>query len=314
VKSLAPSRWRLALQSYLALVAAAALGVSLAAPVLWLRARCYTEFTCVMGAMPADDTELISWAQAQPAVASFQAERRGADLWIRAEHHSPSSQPAWHKIHAQMVRLGYQFRGLGPSSMGLAGGISELITDPLALAGMLAGMQVAFCVIGLTRMRAAARRGEPLPRLFPPPHARHVGAGLLGGLALLVLGLVYEHLLNAALGHAPPSPWDAAAAMPPGTRVVFLVFGALGAPVAEEIFFRGYVLGKFRRAGCVWSGVFVSAVLFAVVHFADGYNLPCIFLYGVVLALLCVRTGSLVAPIVAHAVNNGVAIVMMVSS
>lgn len=102
--------------------------------------------------------------------------------------------------------------------------------------------------------------------------------------------------------------------MSAGAKSVFLVFGALGAPVAEEIFFRGYLFGKFRRAGYVWFGVFFSALLFCGVHFSDIYNVPCICVFGVILAWLYHHTGSPLVPITAHAVNNSVMILWMISS
>jgi membrane protease YdiL (CAAX protease family) len=129
---------------------------------------------------------------------------------------------------------------------------------------------------------------------------------------LLAIGLVNQLAVKALLGHLPPSPWDSSAAMSATTKLVFLVFGAFGAPLTEELFFRGYLFGQFKGAGHVRLGIIVSAALFGAIHFSDAYNVPAICLFGVVLAWLFHRTGSLLAPIVAHAVNNAVSIAIMV--
>lgn len=305
----------MAFQSYVALIAAAVLGVFASAPVICSQARSYHEITYVLGARPADDSQLLLWGLSQPRVVAFKTERRGSDLWVRSEYHqSLSQQPPSEQVSKQMRQLGYEIRGMRGGSNGMASGLRDLLADPMALAAMLAGMQVAFAFIGLNRIRAAARCGEPLPPLFPAHHARAVVFGALGGLFLIGLGMLNSQVLKALFGHEPPSPWDASTAMSGSAKLVFLVFGGLGAPIAEEIFFRGYVFGKFRLAGFLWFGSVVSAVLFGAVHFSDSYNVPCICLFGVFLAWLYHRTGSLIAPITAHAVNNGIAILTMILS
>lgn len=310
-----PSAWRLALEGYVALLVAVALGALASAPIIMAQVRYYAEMTYVVGARPADDAPLQAWALAQPGVASFAVERRGDDLVIRSEYRgSVSQRPTHDEIRAELRRLGYELRGMRGGSSGMTGGLAEILTNPYTLAAMLAAMQLALGVIGLLRMRAETRPGEALAALFPGSAGRALGFGALGGLGLLGLGFLNQSVLTAVLGHAPPSPWDSAVAMPAQTKLVFLLFGGLGAPLAEEIFFRGYLFGKFRRAGYVGFGVAFTSVVFGAVHFSDIYNVPCIGLFGVCLAWLYHRTGSLLAPIVAHAVNNSVAILWMIRS
>lgn len=76
-------------------------------------------------------------------------------------------------------------------------------------------------------------------------------------------------------------------------------------PVGEEVFFRGFIYSTLRRWGWVWA-VILSSVLFAAVHLQVVHFLP-ILLLGVVLAVLYQRTGSLVASIAVHGVNNLIA-------
>lgn len=91
----------------------------------------------------------------------------------------------------------------------------------------------------------------------------------------------------------------------------FTVFLAVGvAPLVEELFFRGYVYPVFKqRVGrhALW----LSSLLFAGVHLYFINFLP-VFLIGFLLARLYERTGTLAAPIVAHATANAaVAILAM---
>jgi membrane protease YdiL (CAAX protease family) len=81
---------------------------------------------------------------------------------------------------------------------------------------------------------------------------------------------------------------------------------AVVAPIAEEVYFRGYVF----RAYCAQKGpipaYLYSSALFAAVHLNPQASLP-IFVMSLGLAALYHRTGSVVPGIVAHGFNNGLA-------
>jgi len=308
-----PSKWKLLVQSYVALLIATLLGVVASTPAIYSRIRCYSEMTYRVSSLPSDDETLVTWARSQPGVISFQAERRNGNLWIRLEYSAALTQrPSTGDVIAKLTELNYRLSGMADGSMGMANGYREVLTDPKTLGAILAGMQVAFSFVGLNRLYAAARQGQPLPPLFPGNHRRAVLVGAFGGLLLLALGLLNSLVLRLSPLQSPPSPWDEAKAMPLATKAVFLVFGTLGAPLAEELFFRGYMFGKFQQAGYVPFGILISSLLFGVVHFSDPYNVPAICLYGIVLATLYHRTGSLLSSIVAHAVNNGIAITSLI--
>ena len=90
-----------------------------------------------------------------------------------------------------------------------------------------------------------------------------------------------------------------------GFLTVILLTSPLQA-VAEEIFFRGYLLQALGSLfGRPWVGVVLSAVVFALFHGTQ--NLP-LFLdrlvFGLLAGLLVWRTGGLEAGIAAHVVNN----------
>ncbi|HET9732569.1 MAG TPA: type II CAAX endopeptidase family protein [Acidimicrobiales bacterium] len=96
-----------------------------------------------------------------------------------------------------------------------------------------------------------------------------------------------------------------------GVAVLVLVV-VLGAPVVEELFFRGLLLRSLRgRFGPV-AGVAGSAVLFALAHF-ELVQLLALAAFGVVLALLALRTGRLGPGIFAHMAFNAVTVAVLVT-
>lgn len=78
------------------------------------------------------------------------------------------------------------------------------------------------------------------------------------------------------------------------------------APIAEEVIFRGYLLGKLRRYTPLWVAIFITSLLFAVVHFAWNVGVD-VFALSIVLCLLRVWTGRLAPAIILHMIKNGVA-------
>lgn len=93
--------------------------------------------------------------------------------------------------------------------------------------------------------------------------------------------------------------------------VIVAVFVALVAPVIEELFYRGLMLrAAVRRFGTRWAVVGTSAV-FGISHF-QLVQFPGLFGFGLVLAILAVRTGRLGASIAAHVAFNSVAVVGLV--
>lgn len=85
---------------------------------------------------------------------------------------------------------------------------------------------------------------------------------------------------------------------------------SVGAPLVEELFFRGLLLRSLQRRVPDWAAVTVSALAFGLAH---GSALPVdavvlvmasLTVFGAILATLAIRTGRLGPGIVAHAVFN----------
>jgi len=84
-----------------------------------------------------------------------------------------------------------------------------------------------------------------------------------------------------------------------------LIFVLVGAPLFEEMLFRGFLFHALRRALGVWPSALLSAAIFTAIHGNLYATLP-LFVLGVALALLYERNGSLLAPMAAHATFNAV--------
>jgi membrane protease YdiL (CAAX protease family) len=97
-----------------------------------------------------------------------------------------------------------------------------------------------------------------------------------------------------------------------GVTMLILIVG-IGAPVVEEIFYRGLLQRSLERRFGVWPAILGSALLFGVSHF-QLLQLPALVLFGIVLGLLAQRTGRLAAPIAAHIVFNMTTVLFLIGS
>jgi len=89
-----------------------------------------------------------------------------------------------------------------------------------------------------------------------------------------------------------------------------LLLGGVLVPIAEEVFFRGFLYAGMReRWGTGWALV-VSALIFALIHLTPGV-LPPLFVIGLLLAYLYERTDSLWPSILLHAVINSMAFISL---
>jgi membrane protease YdiL (CAAX protease family) len=86
----------------------------------------------------------------------------------------------------------------------------------------------------------------------------------------------------------------------------------VGAPVVEELFFRGLVLRSLLPLAPAPVAVVASGVLFGLAHW-QGVQFPGLAVFGVVLGVLAYRTGRLTPGIGAHAAFNAVAVLSVIS-
>lgn len=202
--------------------------------------------------------------------------------------------------------------------------------QPFAFAALSTVMTAAqgVALTALTIWRVAGSHGLRLPLDALGLTARHwrreVAVGLRWGVALLAVNVVTSQLARRLYRlFMSEEAFQAQAAreggqfvelvasgMPAWLIVSFAVVSVLVAPLAEELFFRGY-LHAVLRARVPDHAVFVSSMLFAVLHLYVIHLVP-IFVVGVLLALLYQRRGSLTAPVTAHAFSNLIVTVSMI--
>ncbi len=100
------------------------------------------------------------------------------------------------------------------------------------------------------------------------------------------------------------------------------LFAVVLAPAYEELLFRRVLFGRLWQAGKPWLGLVLSSLAFALIHELPGTSangplqIALLWLvYGGMGAAFCWlyrRTGTLWAPIIAHATNNAVALASLV--
>lgn len=90
-----------------------------------------------------------------------------------------------------------------------------------------------------------------------------------------------------------------------GLRIYVLFLAVIVAPVMEEIMFRGLFYGWLRSVMRAPAAVIVCGLLFASLHPQGILGVPTLFVLGAGFSILREWRGSLIAPILAHALVNG---------
>jgi sodium transport system permease protein len=93
--------------------------------------------------------------------------------------------------------------------------------------------------------------------------------------------------------------------MDSNTWKVFLVM-ALTPGICEELLFRGFMIRFFEKYGAKMA-IIISALLFAAFHL-DPFRFVPVFLLGLLLGYLTIRSGSIINSMLSHTINNGLAL------
>ena len=137
---------------------------------------------------------------------------------------------------------------------------------------------------------------------------RDVGIGVIGGVVSLIVATILAGLSTLIFGDFTSAAGDVAAELSDAaSRPVLVLFAfmlACGAPVVEELAFRGLVFAGLRKHGfSPLITIVLSALVFALFHLEPARILVLLGV-GLVLGYLRWRTGSMGASLVAHCVNN----------
>ena len=189
-----------------------------------------------------------------------------------------------------ILRLTVQMSALSSVALGAAGTLVCFLLPALAGLFLIDGDQSA-----ILPMRSLSAQH----RLF---------LSLTGALLVCPMSLLADfpgaalRLMGFALPERAAGALDASLFLP-----CLLASGVL-APICEELFFRGYLMGVFTRYGR-GRAVVSSALLFSLAHGVDMEFLPRA-LTGALLGAMTMRTGSLFAAMLVHGCYN-IAIILI---
>lgn len=90
--------------------------------------------------------------------------------------------------------------------------------------------------------------------------------------------------------------------------IIIILAVVVGAPVVEELLFRGVLYEEIRKVTSLKITMFLTAMIFGLYHF-NILQTPNTFFMGLVLAYVYHKERSIKAPIIVHAVNNSMVMV-----
>ena len=180
----------------------------------------------------------------------------------------------------------------------------------LALQGLLAATLagVAFLLAG-----DEGRPAQPATLGLRRPPASAFWIALVGLVVYFAFAILYGSFvgphqkdITRSLGYGR----EAAASIAVGILIV------LAAPIAEEVFFRGFLFGGLRRRLPFIAAAVISAAIFGAFHYTGTGSvtlLPQLAALGLVQAWIYERSGSIVPTIGVHMVNNALAFALITS-
>lgn len=190
------------------------------------------------------------------------------------------------------------------------GGAAEVAGVPVSIITATA-MAGSFAVIGLAL--SVVRYREPLSTLgfvrtsgFRP-YLFAAGMWLIG-LSMLIVWMQVLIWLGVDF-LVPPDTAQKALDEAGGSIVITILLVGIAGPIAEEVFFRGFVLtGLLKRFG-VRRALLFSSLLFGLFHIDPGAIVPT-FALGLILGWVYLKTGSVWPAMFAHGLHNTVAVLI----
>ena len=198
--------------------------------------------------------------------------------------------------------------GVATVALMLIFGVAEAAEDAqlavLGVGGTAIGM-VCGLVYARTKAPASALSLRPCPQVW-----------MLYAVAMVVPVLAFGYGWSSAIEWfgweiAPQSYVEALlSSSDPMTLVVAGTYGVLGAAIFEELLFRGIIQPPMVARWGVWPGVLAQGMLFGMMHMVDAWAILPTAIIGCVAGWLRIRSGGLGAPILFHAVNNLLALLL----
>ena len=186
------------------------------------------------------------------------------------------------------------------------------IANPKAVEALASnGLVISICmvvgvpfIVGFSVLFAWLRRGVPVSEYLGFTRASWKSI-VLGLVSVVALGFAYDWISTAMGRHEVPE-FMLKAYSTAGFTPLLWVAVIIGAPLAEEIFFRGFLFKGFERSPIGGVGtVILTSLSWALIHLQyDPYDIFSIFLLGLLLGTVRLKTGSLVPALLMHMLQN----------
>jgi membrane protease YdiL (CAAX protease family) len=136
---------------------------------------------------------------------------------------------------------------------------------------------------------------------------------VLAALAISVAYLILSVVVNAVLNRPAEPDFMAEAYASSVWPAIFWVSIVFLGPFFEEVLFRGFLFEGFSRSRLGVAGtIFLTALVWAGFHLQYGFfEIASIFVLGLILGVMRYKTGSIWAPMIMHAFNNLVAVLLL---
>ncbi len=83
-------------------------------------------------------------------------------------------------------------------------------------------------------------------------------------------------------------------------------------PIAEEVCFRGMLFGGVRTRFPLPLAALIAGLVFGLLHYSTGWSaVPLLIAFGAILSVVYEKTDSLWPAIILHALNNGLALIVL---
>jgi uncharacterized protein len=199
--------------------------------------------------------------------------------------------------------------------IGLGIGLSEIFTpltleEPFITPIVYILLFSSLCIWVLLRFKRLQINPQHIIGNFPPNHHWLITIGLVIAVFLFSIGSFY--LLFYFISFTSPAFVESifkekiflsASAISSSflyNLIQFIVLVVV-APITEEFLFRGLILHRLAAKWGIGLAIIISSLIFGFLH-ANAIGLS---MFGVVMALLYIKTRTLLVPIICHALNNG---------
>lgn len=194
----------------------------------------------------------------------------------------------------------------------------EFTTDSLSI-GEVALLQVPLWLglLGMPLLSTWRRGNGPVADLGLRTTLRDVPVGLAIGVAcqlvLVPLVTLPVFLLSDVDQEELEAPARELTDKATGLGVIVLVLVVVvGAPIAEEVFYRGLLQRTMARRVPIWPTMIITSLLFGASHF-QALQFPALAAFGLVLSVIAHRTGRLGMSIWAHVGFNATTVALLLS-